>query len=120
MIKSFKHATIIYTNHGANPIIAAETKLSIINIDKLNLKLIKTSTYLSQFRLDVRHRSGKSNIIADALSRLPSKTSSKNNSLDINAKDSDRDQIYVYASTLVEIFDKFRKILKKKYAKNET
>ena len=77
MIKSFKHATIIYTNHGANPIITTKTKFSTTNIDKLNMKLIKISIYLSQFRLNVRHRSEKSNVISNALNRLFNKTSKK-------------------------------------------
>ena len=120
MIKFSRNPTIIYTNHGANPTIAAETKLSTTNIDKLNMKLIRASIYLSQFRLDVRHRSGKFNIIADALNRLSSKTPAKNNSLDIDAENPETDQVYVYASTLVEISTEFRKVLKEKYAKNET
>lgn len=40
------------------------------NFDKLNLGLIRTSPYLSQFDLDIRHKLGKTNVVADALSRL--------------------------------------------------
>ncbi|KAJ5151380.1 uncharacterized protein N7482_010632 [Penicillium canariense] len=40
--------------------------------DKLNRRLIPVSQYLSQFVLDIRHRPGKSNLVADGLSRLPS------------------------------------------------
>ena len=117
MIKSSKYATVIYTNHEINFVIAIEIKLSTINIDKLNLKLIKTFTYFSQFRLDVKHRSRKSNVISNALSRFSNKTSKKNN-LDVNVKNSKIDRVYAYAIAVTKISSNFRKMLSKKYDKN--
>jgi hypothetical protein len=85
MIKSSEHPTIIYTDHGATPAIAAATKLTTSSTDRLNMKLVRASMYLSQFRLDIRHRPGKSNVIPDALSRLPvEKDNSSHGALDLD------------------------------------
>ena len=118
MIKSSKYPTVIYTDHEANSAIAAETKFSIININKLNLKLIRASTYLSQFRLNIRHRSEKFNVISNAFSRLPIAKKKIKNILKIDAKDSDSDQIYAHNMSLIEMFKNFRKTLMKDYILN--
>ena len=73
MVISSVHPVTVFTDHAANPAIVGQTKLTSSSVDKLNLKLVRASMYLSQFRLRVFHRSGKSNTIPDALSRLPTK-----------------------------------------------
>ena len=121
MIKSSKHSTVIYTNHETNSAIAAEIKLSTTNIDKLNMKLIRASTYLFQFRLEVRHRFEKFNIISNAFSRLSVKTQSrKKNNFEINANDPKSNRIYAYAITLMEMSDRFRKAIIEKYIRDST
>ena len=45
--------------------------MNTVATDKLNLQLIRASHYVQQFRLVVIHRPGKTNIVADTLSRLP-------------------------------------------------
>ena len=60
---------VIYTDHIAT--IALATSLSTSAPERLNLRLVRGAQYLQQFRLKVCHRSGVSNRIADALSRLP-------------------------------------------------
>jgi hypothetical protein len=129
MIKSSEHPTIIYTDHGASPAIAAAIKLTTSSTDRLNMKLIRASMYLSQFRLDIRHRSGKSNVIPDALSRLPvEKDYSPHGALDMNldvdltnaqskVECPENDHIYAYATTLVEMSAEFRSKLKEGYQK---
>lgn len=64
---------IVYTDHASTVDIVNHTHLGSSATDKLNLRLIRAAQYLSQFvgHLDVRHRPGKSNVVADALSRLP-------------------------------------------------
>ena len=37
----------------------------------MNLRHIRSSEYLARFRLHVKYKSGKTNTISDALSRLP-------------------------------------------------
>jgi hypothetical protein len=76
MIKTSKHSTIIWTDHSATTVIVKQTKLITFNTDKLNLRLIKIVMYLSQFDLDVRHKSERDHVISDALSRLSSFDSS--------------------------------------------
>ena len=49
----------IYINHFVIINIIKQIKLSFFNIDKLNLKLIRTFIYLFQFRFNVRHKFGK-------------------------------------------------------------
>lgn len=63
---------IVYTDHSAAVPIARQTTLTTSSTDKLNLRLVRASQYLSMFPLSIRHKSGKSNIVPDALSRLPS------------------------------------------------
>ena len=42
----------------------------ISNTNKLNLRLVCASQYLSIFELDIRYKLGKKNIVPDTLSRL--------------------------------------------------
>jgi hypothetical protein len=125
MIKSSKHSTIIYTDHDVSSVIAAAIKLITFSVDKLNMKLIRVFTYLSQFRLDVRYRSEKFNIVSDALSRLfVTKDTSSQEALNVDVdlehfqsgmNSSENDRIYAYVTTLVEMSDQFRSKIKKKY-----
>ena len=62
---------IIYSDHSAAVPISRQTSLATTSTDKLNLRLVRASQYLSSFNLSVRHKSGKSNVVPDALSRLP-------------------------------------------------
>ena len=83
MIESTTKITIIFIDHVANSSIARQITLSSENIDKLNLKLMRVSIYLSQFDLNIRYRSEKSNVVPDALSRLPSNAITKNQNIDV-------------------------------------
>ena len=120
MIRIFKHFTIIYTNHETNLNITTETKLNITNINKFNLKLIRISIYLSQFRFDIRHRFDKTNIISNIFNKLFIKSNkiSKHKNLDINAKNSKSNFVYVYNINLLKMSFEFRKNLIKNYVKN--
>lgn len=69
--QSFRKSQIkIFTNHSVITSIVKQTKLSFSNIDKLNLRLMRASTYLSQFNMNVQHKSKKLHVIFDALLRL--------------------------------------------------
>lgn len=68
---------VAFTDHVANPIITRETALTSSSTDNLNLRLTRASTYLFQFNLDVRYRSGKQHVIPDALSRLSAASNSE-------------------------------------------
>ena len=129
MIEAAKNTTVVFTDHAANTSIAKQTTLSSSNTDKLNLRLIRASTYLSQFRLDVKHRPGKEHVVPDALSRLssgngPANTlrTSPSDVLDLDSYFSgvedpscDPDN-YAYAGTLISMSDDFRKQITDGYA----
>jgi hypothetical protein len=123
MIKSFEHSTIIYIDHDFSSAIAAITKLITFNTNCLNMKLIRAFMYLFQFRLNIRHRSEKFNVISDALSRLSmKKDNNSHEALNLNLnhyqskmKNSENDQIYAYVITLIEITENFRVKIKENY-----
>jgi len=56
---NFTSQIIIYIDHSSITSIMKQTKLFSNNIDKLNLRLVRALIYLSQFRLDVRHKLNK-------------------------------------------------------------
>ena len=60
----------MYIDHSIIVFIIQQIKLSSFSIDKLNLCLIKTSTYLSQFSLKVKHKFDNQHIVSNALSQL--------------------------------------------------
>lgn len=65
---------------------------------RLNLRLVRASQFLQQFKLDVRHKPEKAHIIPDALSRLAS--------VNVGQADlsySELDTLFAYSTTLVEI-----------------
>ena len=65
---------------------------------RLNLRLVRASQFLQQFKLNVRHKSGKEHIIPDALSRL---ANSNIGTADLSYLE--LDALYVYNTTLIEI-----------------
>lgn len=65
---------------------------------KLNLRLIRASQFLQQFKLDVRHKPGKKHIISDMLSHLTS-----TNGGPIDPSYLELNALFMYNTTLVEI-----------------
>ena len=121
MIETFKYIIIIYIDHVVNSSITRQIKFINNNVDKLNMKLIRVSIFLSQFRLNVRYKSKRFYIILDAFNRLSIKNimfNDKNNVLDIenfynNIINSKNDDIYIFNKNLITIFDDFKRRLKK-------
>ena len=62
---------MVYTDHSSTIGIAKTTNLSSISLERQNLHLVRASQFIQQFRLHIFHRPGKTNKIADTLSRLP-------------------------------------------------
>lgn len=60
MKKSF---VIIFTNYFVIISISRQISLITLNINKLNLRFIKISQYLSIFNLSIRHKIKKTNIV---------------------------------------------------------
>jgi hypothetical protein len=67
---SRKQPTIIFTDHAALAGIIKQTSLISFNTDKLNLRLVRASQYLSALPIDIKVKSEKFHIISNALSRL--------------------------------------------------
>ncbi|KAJ9490152.1 hypothetical protein VN97_g3108 [Penicillium thymicola] len=70
LIETAQKPVIFYTDHSAT--IAVATSLRTSSRERLNLRLVRASMYMQQFPIKIFHRPGKTNRIADALSRLPS------------------------------------------------
>ena len=77
MIRKLRHwietarRTVGFTDHSAITNIVKQTTLVSSSSDRLNLRLIRASQYVSQFAtLEVRHKAGRLNTVPDALSRL--------------------------------------------------
>ncbi len=149
LIESSKRSlAIIFTNHSAFAEIIKQTFLISFNTNKLNLRLIRASQYLSTLSIEIRVKSKKFHVISDALSRLFS-IMNKNESqkddevlkdmkYDLNAmliqsisecKISSFDIRSVYISEylniwfgqdeiLIEMTDEFRKTLRRVYDEN--
>lgn len=66
---------------------------------RMNIRLVRASQFLQQFRLDVRHKPGKEHIIPDALSRLASTNVGCS-----DAFHSELDALFTYNATLIEIY----------------
>ena len=65
---------------------------------RLNLRFVRASQFLQQFKLDVRHKPGKEYIIPDILSRLAS-----SNIGTTEPSYFELDALFLYNTTLVEI-----------------
>jgi hypothetical protein len=65
--ESLKLPVIIYTDHAIITSIVAKGILYFSNVDRLNIRLIRASQYLSQFELDVRYKLGRQHIFSDAI-----------------------------------------------------
>ena len=119
MLKKIRHLaetapqTIVYTDHGAALGITKQIGLSSSSIKKLNLRLVRASSYIQIFRnLEFRHKPGVSYKISDALSRLSNKSHQDDDSEEV------LDALWAYAYTataLVEISPEFKARIVKGY-----
>jgi hypothetical protein len=107
--------TVVWTDHSATVQIVKQTSLTTTATDKLNLRLIRASQYCSQFRLDVRHRDGKTNIVPDALSRLLNRIDESKDRPSKGDTLEDTDEIFTYHTTVIEMSEDFRQRIKEGY-----
>ena len=128
---------VLYTDHSAAVQISRQTTLSTSSTDKLNLRLVRASQYLSGFNLSIRHKAGKANVVPDALSRLQADTSPRDvlpdekqdvleslygNPVIITVAEAEvwePEPTLVYHTTLVEMSDDFKKRLIDAYGKDD-
>ncbi|KAG7004443.1 hypothetical protein G7Y79_00025g057290 [Physcia stellaris] len=129
MIKAVKGIIVVFTDHAANTSIAKQITMNSSNTDKLNLRLVRASVYLSQFRLKVKYRSGKDHVVPDALSRLASGNGqigkSPEDRFDLNTyhggiiDPSNNSDCYALQGTLIAMSEDLKKEIKDGYQKKK-
>lgn len=109
---------VIYSDHSAAVQISRQTTLSTSSTDKLNLRLVRASQYLSGFNLSIRHKAGKTNVVPDALSRLQASSSPEEQQAVLEALHIaiSFELVPIYHTTLVEMSDDFKQKLTEAYA----
>ena len=133
MIEAAKK-TYVFTDHSAVTALARQIHLgNSVSTDRLNLRLASASAYLAQYELDVRYRPGPTHFVPDALSRLPSTSSTfelpSASTLDdidglhaniTNAQecDTDEDEFFCFSTTLVQLSDDFKQRIAQEYPKD--
>ena len=121
---------IIYTNHFAAVSINRQIIFTIFNSDKLNLRLVRTSQYLFDFNLSVKHKTDKANVMSDVLFKLQidviiiDKIDVFESLYEHILKLTQTDMIlktflYFHHMTLVEMSDDFKTRLKQAYQDDE-
>ena len=124
-IEIFRHVTIIFINHVVNVAIVKQITFTFNNTNKLNLRLIRVFTYLSQFRLNIRYRFDKRHVISNVFFKLSIDKSFLNENENLNLKNyHDRmknsfvnDQCLTYNDILINISNVFRQQLIDDYVK---
>ena len=133
MIETTKKIIVIFIDHAANIFIAKQTIFISSNTNKLNFRLIRAFTYLSQFRLDVKYRFEKKHVIFDALSRLSFDNNNINRQIDdvlnLNTYHVDminffcskqgEEKIYALQNSLINMSNKFKKQIMNEYKKKK-
>ena len=116
LIESFTSSIVIYTDHDATLDIVKQTTLSFSSTNKLNFRLVRVSDYIQRFDLNIRHKSSKSHLVSNVLSRLASLNDSQTSSkeefdalftfVDVDTDHSDVD-VY-FTCSLVKMNETFR------------
>jgi hypothetical protein len=124
LIQSFEKSIIIQTNHATIMNICKQTLIISTNfVMRMNLRLVRTSQFLSQFsNLKIRHKSKKYHLISDAFFRLQrlNKKDLSNDHAELNELFVDHNVIHAYNTILMKLNSEFRARIMKKYSKNES
>jgi hypothetical protein len=105
IIKAFRLSIIVWIDYSVTTTIVKQTKMTTSNTNKLNLRLMQVDIYLSQFDLNIWHKSDRDHVISNALFRLLSFETEKfteNQISDI------LDNIEIYAETSMKMFSTFK------------
>ena len=127
MIFSVENFIVVYTDHVVNSIIVNQTKFIFSFVNKSNMKFVRVSMYLFQFRFKIYHRFDKFNLIFDVLNRLFN-TVDKNNIVDnLNIEffhsdiiDFELNHFYVFNQSLITMSDVFNQKFKAEYIFDKT
>ncbi|SLM34971.1 transposon tf2-1 polyprotein [Lasallia pustulata] len=113
LVESCTKPAIGFTDHSATTSIAKQTTLSSSSTDKVNLRLVRASQYVSTFDLDIRFRPGKQHIVPDALSRLMNKAAEEQ--VGTSSDEGTLDEVFAFHVSLVELTESYRAKLVKAY-----
>ena len=111
IIETSQHFIIVFTNHVVNAFIIKQTTFSFNNIDKLNLRLMRASTYFSQFQLNVRYRFDKRHVLFDVLSRLLIDRFFLNDEENLNLNQIKRHRFYEKSILIFMSFESFHTLI---------
>jgi len=127
LIEAAEQSTIMYTDHAAAVEIEHQFSLNTTAVEKLNLRLVRASEYLQRFQLKIQYKPGKTNIIPDALSRLPSSNNVHERLASREYQPESDESILealqadvstaTYAETLVKVSPELQQRLKNNYTK---
>ena len=112
----------MFTDHSAALAIAKQTSLTTSSTNKLNLRLVKASQYLSQFQLDIRYRPGKQHVVPNALSRLPNHDHKQRTEDLLDepcAFHAAEDEAHVFAASHAEMSTEFKEAILAGYEKDK-
>ena len=131
---SRKSSIIIYIDHFATISIFKQIILITSFIDKLNLRLIRASQYLFNFNITLRHKTNKSNVISNVLSRFSAHITSQMNNVNkkeilnilynqlIEVADEKLNNIFIamiYHVILIKMSNDFKQRLRRIYIENK-
>ena len=104
VVKKIRHmmTTIMYTDHSAAVSIIRHTSLNTTSTEKLNRRLVRASGYLPRFRLDVRYKPGKTNVVLDASPKLASR--------EYRPEPEISEEVKCFPATLVTMNDDFHNV----------
>ena len=125
MIETIKNIIVMFTNHAINISIVKQIIMKSSNTNKLNLRFVRVSIYLSQFKFEMKYKSKKNHIVFDVLFRLTLKNEkierSFENTLDLDNYHEniidffDDSNCYVFQNILIVMSKKFKKEIKNDY-----
>jgi len=102
---SLKPPAIIFTDHSAIPGLAKQSDITTtVSVERLNLRLVRASEYLSRFQLDICYKPGRAHLVPDALSHLPSSNGLQSNESALG----ELDTLYGTPTMLLQISKEFK------------
>ena len=112
LIKFSEFSIVIQIDHSVTVEICKQKLITATSSSiRSNIRFVRVFQYLSQFSLNVRHKSRKDNIISDALFRL-----SNTDVVSFEKENySEFDALYVYNTTLIKISKNFSDRIVQKY-----
>lgn len=112
IVQSNTAPVVMFVDHSAVAQLAKQTTMHSESTDRSNIKLARAAEYIQRFDIQIYHRPGRQHIVADALSRLPSRaTNSPPNDDLLFTLFSHTYPAAAYTTTLVAMSPEFRDAL---------